>query len=170
LRLHLPRSHSATGGLDTIILYRRVESFLKASRPTCGYFSDFGLCSCPVSQSPQNGQLTFESAPFRSLFLGSESALHVNLSGDLASASSSSAAAGHLSRCLSALFDLDSPVLPVPCGNLVVWGGLLALPPPCGLSVASALRARATTYRQQLARPKLPDDTREGLLIAGRLI
>jgi hypothetical protein len=41
------------------------------------------------------------------------------------------------------LFDLDSPVLPVPCGNLVVWGGLLALPPPCGLSVASALRARA---------------------------
>jgi hypothetical protein len=40
---------------STIILYRRVESFLKASRPTCGYFSDFGLCSCPVSQSPQNG-------------------------------------------------------------------------------------------------------------------
>jgi hypothetical protein len=47
----------------------------------------------------------------------SDPAPRTRLAANLASAVSSSAAAGPLARCLSALFDLDSPLRPVPCGD-----------------------------------------------------
>jgi hypothetical protein len=83
--------------------------------------------------------------------LGSGSHPRVRLAADLASRSPSSAAAGHLSRCLSALFDLDSPSVPGTFRPRSL-GRTLALPPPDGLSVASALRSRSKRESRRFRR------------------
>jgi hypothetical protein len=94
---------------------------------------------CPGMRRISPPLLSRALVPFGFFSSVSDPAPRTRLAANLASAVSSSAAAGPLARCLSALFDLDSPLRPVPCGDPGTWGGLWlcllladsALPLPC---------------------------------------